>query len=142
MRRAKIGEGLRDEDQVEAHPFLKWAGGKWAIAARIRSLLPDDARSRVYREPFLGGGAMFFSLQPEIANLSDAVKPLIGTYEVVQTHVEPLIKKLKELTLTHSTEQFYEIRRRFNEDKSAPKVERASWLIYLNKTCFNGLFRT
>src|SRR5262245_8948651 len=127
---------------IPAHPFLKWAGGKWAIAARIRSLLPRDARDRVYREPFLGSGAMFFFLQPEQAFLSDSLEALITTYKVVQFPVEPLIHRLEELRATHSTEQFYEIRARFNAERGASEVERAAWLIYLNKTCYNGLFRT
>lgn len=145
MRRAsepKADTDDSDETRVGAQPFLKWAGGKWAIAPRIAGLLPKDARDRVYREPFLGGGAMFFYLQPERAILSDAVGDLIATYTIVQSNVEPLIKRLTALRDTHSTEQFYAIRKRFNEEKDAPKVDRASWLVYLNKTCFNGLFRT
>jgi DNA adenine methylase len=132
----------REAPYIPAHPFLKWAGGKWAIAERIRGLLPRDARERVYREPFLGGGAMFFFLQPEQAFLSDSLEALITTYKVVQFHVEPLIRRLEELRGTHSTEQFYEIRTRFNAERDASDVERAAWLIYLNKTCYNGLFRT
>lgn len=131
-----------EEPYIPAHPFLKWAGGKWAIAERIRSLLPRDHRKRVYREPFLGGGAMFFYLQPEHAFLSDALEPLITTYKAVQYHVEPLIHRLEELRATHDAEQFYAIRQRFNAEKSASDVERAAWLIYLNKTCYNGLYRT
>jgi DNA adenine methylase len=85
---------------------------------------------------------MFFYLEPEDAHLSDSVDDLISTYSVVQSNVEPLIKRLVELRESHSTEQFYAIRKRFNEEKNTPKVERAAWLIYLNKTCYNGLFRT
>jgi len=129
-------------DRIEAHPFLKWAGGKAAIARRIEELLPRDARDRVYREPFLGGGAMFFRLQPRQAFLSDALAPLIAAYEVVQTSVEALIHRLEELRASHSTPQFYAIRDRFNAEPGASPVERAAWLIYLNKTCYNGLFRT
>jgi DNA adenine methylase len=131
-----------DDDRVPAHPFLKWAGGKWSIAPRIERLLPHDARDRVYREPFLGGGAMFFYLQPRKAFLSDTLRDLVDTYRVVQGHVDALIARLERLRDTHSTEQFYEIRTRFNEERDATRVERASWLVYLNKTCFNGLFRT
>lgn len=128
--------------RVLASPFLKWAGGKWAIAPHLTKLLPEDSRDRVYREPFLGGGAMFFYLQPKRSVLSDAVGDLIVTYKVVQTHVDALIARLEQLRAGHSTEQYYEVRRHFNERRDAPRVERAAWLIYLNKTCFNGLFRT
>jgi DNA adenine methylase len=62
-------------------------------------------------------------------------------HKVVQSHVEPLIQA-EELRATHSTEQFYKIRERFNAERGASDVERAAWLIYLNKTCYNGLFRT
>jgi DNA adenine methylase len=130
------------DGRVPAHPFLKWAGGKWAIAAQIERLLPHDTRERVYREPFLGGGAMFFHLQPQRAFLSDALIDLVACYQVVQTNVDALVTRLESLRATHSTEQFYRIRAAFNEQRDAPRVERAAWLVYLNKTCFNGLFRT
>ncbi len=131
-----------EDARVTAHPFLKWAGGKWAIAPQIARLLPRDTRSRVYREPFVGGGAMFFHLQPERAFLSDSLADLVTTYQVVQRHVDALVTRLEKLRATHSTEQFYAIRAAFNEQKDAPRVERAAWLVYLNKTCYNGLFRT
>lgn len=127
---------------VDASPFLKWAGGKSAIADRIHSLLPVDVRERVYREPFLGGGAMFFYLQPQKAILSDTVKSLIETYKTVQKQAELLIHRLEKLRVAHTEAHFYEIRERFNKDRSAEVLDRASWLIYLNKTCYNGLFRT
>jgi DNA adenine methylase len=85
---------------------------------------------------------MFFYLQPKRAFLSDAIGALIHTYQVVQSHADALIHRLEALRDTHSTEQFYRIRARFNEERDAARIERAAWLIYLNKTCFNGLFRT
>lgn len=145
MRRSHLAlaeERDPDDDRVPAHPFLKWAGGKWSIAPRIERLLPHDVRDRVYREPFIGGGAMFFYLQPRRAVLSDSLKDLVETYRMVQLHVDALITRLERLRDAHSTEQFYKIRAAFNEERSAPRIERAAWLIYLNKTCFNGLFRT
>jgi DNA adenine methylase len=129
-------------ERIDAHPFLKWAGGKWAIAPHLERLLPHDHRSRPYREPFVGGGAMFFHLQPRRAVLSDALADLVATYRVVQSQVGALIARLEKLRAGHSTEQFYQVRTLFNERKGAPRVERAAWLVYLNKTCFNGLFRT
>ncbi len=129
-------------DEPVAKPFLKWAGGKWAIAADIEALLPRDARERTWREPFMGSAAMFFWMRPERAYLSDALHDLVATFKVVRDRVEPLIDRLTTLKATHSDEQFYAIRERFNADKKAQPVDRAAWLIYLNKTCFNGLFRT
>jgi len=131
-----------DEERVPAHPFLKWAGGKWAIAERIAALLPHDTRQRVYREPFLGGGAMFFYLQPEQAILSDTLRALITTYQMVQSSVGALIHRLEQLREQHSTDHFYATRERFNNAHDATEIDRAAWLIYLNKTCFNGLYRT
>ena len=136
---------VREEGEkswVDASPFLKWAGGESAIAERLRTLLPADVRERVYREPFLGGGAMFFFLQPEKAILSDAVKSLSATYQMVQKHVGPLIHRREQLRVDHCDEHFYKIRGRFNQERSAEVLDRAAWLIYLNKTCYNGLFRT
>jgi DNA adenine methylase len=130
------------DERVPAHPFLKWAGGKWAIAPQIERLLPADVRQRTYREPFVGGGAMFFYLQPERAILSDALADLVTTYQVVQHSVDALVRRLQALRATHTTEQYYAIRDAFNRERDAPRIERAAWLIYLNKTCYNGLFRT
>lgn len=137
---------IDDDAPPAATPFLKWAGGKTSIANEILKHLPDDLTARTYREPFVGGGAMFFHVkthrQPAHVVLSDALADLMITYEIVREHVEPLITRLKELRKQHSEEHYYAIRKRFNEEREAPKVERAAWLIYLNKTCYNGLYRT
>lgn len=133
---------FRSNPASSAQPFLKWAGGKWAIAEKIAAFLPDDAAQRRYREPFLGGGAMFFFLEPKRAVLSDTVADLVTTYRVVQNDVEALIKRLQKLARDHDEAHFYAIRERFNAERDASDLDRASWLVYLNKTCFNGLFRT
>jgi DNA adenine methylase len=130
---------------VRARPFLKWAGGKWAIADQIKPLLPYDLSERVYREPFLGGGAMFFYLERELtetAVLTDSLADLVTTYKVVREHADALLTHLEQLRRARSPEHFYEIRTAFNQQRDAAPVERAAWLIYLNKTCYNGLFRT
>jgi DNA adenine methylase len=129
-------------DRVPARPFLKWAGGKWAVAPRIEQLLPPDARERVYREPFLGSGAMFFHLQPQRASLTTPIGDVAAVYQVVQHSVDALITRLEKLRESHSSEQFYAVRATFNRERDAPRIERAAWLVYLNKTCYNGLFRT
>jgi len=123
-------------------PFLKWAGGKASIAKEIESLLPASWRDRTYREPFLGGGALFFHLRPSRAVLSDTLRDLIVTYEVVRDRVDEVIPKLEKLRNKHDERQFYAVREQFNTDQEAPAIDRAAWLIYLNKTCFNGLYRT
>lgn len=152
MPRPGMGAVLRAAESADApsaydgKPFLKWAGGKWNLAPQIQALLPPDLGLRTYREPFLGGGAMYFYLAkhapPKRAFLSDALGDLIATYQVVATDTQELVDALQKLKHRHSTESFYAVRERFNSERNASAVQRAAWLIYLNKTCFNGLFRT
>lgn len=122
-------------------PFLKWAGGKRSIAKEIIALFPADARGRTYREPFVGGGAIFFALQPKKAILTDILEPLIGCYAAVAKELDELIKVLSSLSRSHNKEKFYAVREAFNLGKGS-RVERAAWLIYMNRTGYNGLYRT
>ncbi len=143
--RERASEGRGQQAGPQAKPFLKWAGGKWALAPRLTALFPTDLERRVYREPFLGGGALFFYLSsrrpPKRCVLSDAVADLVTTYEVVRDDPDTLLRELDALKRAHSDEAFYRVRAAFNGRSGAP-AERAAWLIYLNKTCYNGLFRT
>jgi DNA adenine methylase len=120
-------------------PFLKWAGGKRQLLDELLKRLP--AFVRAYHEPFLGGGALFFELAArgrfQKAYLSDLNADLIEAYVVVQTWVEDLIVSLKKHE--HSKEYFYRIRS--VDPASLDIIERASRLIYLNRTCYNGLYR-
>lgn len=132
------------EDAARARPFLKWAGGKRGLADTLTPLFPD-LEGRTYREPFLGGGAMFFHLAPKKAVLSDALEHLITTYRVIQKKPRPLLTRLTKLEHQHAKEPeetYYAIRHRFNFEDDAADEERAAWFIYLNRTCYNGLFRT
>lgn len=147
MARSRVAEDSDASLRADvAKPFLKWAGGKWSLAAEIAELLPCDLEARTYREPFVGGGALFFWLKksraPKKVVLTDTLGDLVNTYEVVRDDVEALLAKLEALRDAHSKEHFYEVRERFNSRKTGSRVERAAWLVYLNKTCFNGLFRT
>ncbi len=85
---------------------------------------------------------MFFHLGPTRAVLSDTLAPLVATYKVVQKQVEPLVSRLEQLAELHDRDHFYALREKFNTETRASELERAARLIYLNKTCFNGLFRT
>lgn len=121
-------------------PFLKWAGGKTQLLPEITTRLPQTYRR--YFEPFLGGGAVFFSLEKHDAVISDSNSELINTYQVVRDDVENLITNLK-LFECFSPEFYITIR---NWDRSSdfclrPPLERACRFIYLNKTCFNGMWR-
>lgn len=121
-------------------PVVKWVGGKRQLLDEITPLLPKHITS--YCEPFLGGGAVLFSIQPTKAIVNDLNKDLIIVYEVIRDDVETLIESLKKHENT--AEYFYAIRdtdRDKESYSSMSRVEKASRLIYLNKTCFNGLFR-
>jgi DNA adenine methylase len=123
-------------------PFLKWAGGKRQLLPYIRKHLPPRSRSVMYYEPFIGAGAVLFDLQPTKAKISDANLELINCYEVIKNDVEALIEHVKTHK-TDSREYYYKIREqdRSPEYTKLTPVERASRIIFLNKTCYNGLFR-
>lgn len=123
--------------RIKAKPFIKWAGGKSQLLSKISEILPPKKQIGRYFEPFLGGGAMFFYLQHPKSFLSDTNKELIELYEVVQNNVEELIRALKPYKNEH--DYFYEVRAQ-NPAKLNP-IKRAARFIYLNKTCFNGLYR-
>ena len=121
-------------------PVVKWVGGKRQLIDEITPLLPKRITS--YCEPFLGGGAVLFSLQPHRAIVNDLNGDLITVYEVIRDNVEELILLLSKHE--NNQEYFYAIRD-IDRDKDAyqqlSKVEKASRIIFLNKTCYNGLFR-
>jgi len=116
-------------------PFLKWAGGKTQLLSELASRLP--ARFGRYYEPFAGGAALFFAVQPDEAVISDSNAELINCYQVVRDDVEALIDHLK----THVNEEDYFYELRGTQPSMLGALERASRMIYLNRTCFNGLYR-
>lgn len=120
-------------------PFLKWAGGKSQLLSSFDRHFPDKFNR--YFEPFLGGGAVFFHLYntrpPFTAFLSDYNEELVNAYQIVREEMDALSESLSRHK--NESDYFYEVR---SQDVSAlSPVERASRLIYLNKTCFNGLYR-
>ena len=125
-------------------PYLKWAGGKRQLLAEIKKYLPKDINNYTYYEPFIGAGAVFFELQPKKAVINDINTQLIFTYYAIKDNVEDLILLLKNHQKNNNEDYFYEIR---NIDRDEAKfysltnTEKAARLIFLNKTCFNGLFR-
>ena len=116
-------------------PFVKWAGGKSQLVKELIPLLPS--KFEAYHEPFLGGGALFFNILPSIAHLSDSNAELINAYLIVQNHCESLLKSLND---HQNTKEYYNLIRECNP-QSLDVVTRASRFIYLNKTCYNGLYR-
>jgi DNA adenine methylase len=125
-------------------PYLKWAGGKRQLLAEIKKHLPESRAGYVYYEPFVGAGAVFFDLQPAKALINDSNTQLILTYRAVKENVEELIDLLRSHREKNEREYFYAIR---NLDRDAGQfggltdIEKAARLIFLNKTCFNGLYR-
>lgn len=147
-------------------PILKWAGGKRQLLDEIYSRFPDDYEH--YHEPFFGGGAVFFDLEPDDATINDTNPRLVNFYEVVRDNPEELISRLREFDDPESSpdesqkfadenwkgkevEQFfYQQRARFNRRAYADvewptdgedRIEEAALLLYLNRTCYNGLYR-
>lgn len=118
-----------------ATPFLKWAGGKRWLASAYADLLPENYGH--YYEVFLGSGAVFFSMRPQQATLSDLNEELIECYSVLRDEWQNVIERLHYHQRHHSKDYYYEVR------SSKPKLlaNRAARFIYLNRTCWNGLYR-
>ncbi len=132
---AKIIEG-------KPKPFVKWVGGKRQLLRQFREmrLYPPEKfnpKSGRYFEPFVGGGAVFFDLLPRRAFLSDLNSELVVTYNVIKKDVEKLIISLKE----HKINKEYYLRIRAQNPRKLSDVDAASRFIYLNRTCFNGVYR-
>ena len=131
------------EEKLDVHPFVKWAGGKTQLLDVIESHLPETFNR--YFEPFVGGGALLFKIQPKSFSINDMNSELISVYQCFQN--DGLFNSLKDKLINHennhSEEYYYQVR---EQDKNPlfaafPLDDRASRMIYLNKSCFNGLYR-
>jgi len=120
---------------MEAQPILKWAGGKRWLVRQSPEIFPEKFEK--YVEPFLGGGAVFFHLMPKQALLSDLNRDLIEMYQAIKTDWESVLTNLVEHQKHHCKEYYYSQRAIVPENIS----ERAARLLYLNRTCWNGLYR-
>jgi DNA adenine methylase len=125
-----------ESQDPKARPFLKWAGGKTRLLPVLRIFLARH-KFRRYYEPFLGGAALFFDIGPKIAVLNDRNPELMFCYEIVRDQPEEIFRTLKRMPVNEK--EFYRIRS-LDPESLAP-VERAARFIYLNKTCYNGLYR-
>ena len=122
-------------------PILKWGGGKRQLLGEILPLIPAHTR---YYEPFVGGAAVLLGLQPKKAVINDYSSELINTYKVVRDEPEKLIELLRNHKEKHSIEYYYEVRawdRDVESYQLFTDAEKAARTIYLNRTCFNGLYR-
>lgn len=116
-------------------PFLKWAGGKGQLLPQYQPFFPKTFGT--YYEPFLGGGAVFFRLLPDRAVLTDINPELVNVYCCVRDQVEAMIEQLTQHQSLHSPDYYYKLRSTVGKTD----VEKAARLVYLNKTCYNGLYR-
>lgn len=119
-------------------PFIKWAGGKRQLLSELKQNMSTSFET--YYEPFIGGGALFFALSSKIkhAVLSDSNAELINAYNIIKSSPQELIDLLKIHKSNHCEDYYYDIRSRHNLSNN---IEKAARFIYLNKTCYNGLFR-
>lgn len=126
---------------MAAKPFVKWIGGKRQLLPHLLPALLEVPRLATYHEPFVGGGAVFFALRERAwatrAHLSDVNRELIECYQAIRDCVDDVIVKLNRHARLSCKEHFYEVRRQ--QPRTLPSV--AARLIFLNKTCFNGLYR-
>ena len=130
-----------------AKPFVKWVGGKRQLIPELLKYIPKNFNN--YFEPFVGGGALFFELynlgilKNKKVFLFDINEELINAYKIIRDYPNELIEKLKEFKSKHNKEFYYQIREldRTNNYKKLNNIIKAARFIYLNKTCFNGLYR-
>lgn len=128
-----------EEKLPPAHPFVKWAGGKRQLVSQLLQILPPKINT--YFEPFVGGGAVFFALANEgrfeRAVLNDWNAELVSAYQAIRSFPDDLIRELEKLPI--NKDEYLRVRAQVPE--SLTPIQRAARLIYLNKTCFNGLYR-
>lgn len=128
---------------MNAKPVVKWAGGKRQLIDKLIELMPDEYD--YYFEPFVGGGALLFELMPENATINDVNEELLCIYNCLagKDDFKLMINELENHEKNHSEKYFYQIREldRTPDYQNFPIWKRASRTIYLNKSCFNGLYR-
>lgn len=129
---------------IKGKPFVKWAGGKRQIINKLKQYVPEEFDT--YYEPFVGGGALLFELSPKKAVINDSNKELINVYECIKDEkkFDAMCRELNNHEANNSEEYYYEIRNIDRDKKKYDKLvdyKKAARTIYLNKACFNGLYR-
>jgi DNA adenine methylase len=128
-----------DFDFEQPGPFLKWAGGKKKLLDQYDEHFPEEYNR--YFEPFVGGGAVYFHLNPDDAVISDINPRVVTCYKAIRDDLPRLVRLLKEHRAAHCKEYYYARRDELNAADGLDSTELAALMIYLNKTCFNGLYR-
>lgn len=126
---------MLEKNKVTPQPFLKWAGGKRWLVQGNYNLFPTNFNT--YLEPFLGSGAVYFHLQPQESILSDINNELVSTYKAIQENYNQVLKHLKKHHSNHCEDYYYQIRSR----RTRSIYTRAARMLYLNRACWNGLYR-
>ncbi len=126
-------------DHIEILPFLRWAGGKTKLIAEIRKFVPDDIDKRTYWEPFVGAGSLFFKLSPTNGIISDLNSELINCYKKIAKEPDVVYDALIKLVKNNSETFYYTVRDKYNLRRDS--YTQAARFIYLNKVCYNGLYR-
>ena len=130
----------REAEFVPASPIVKWVGGKSRLLGELTARMPE--RYGRYIEPFVGGAALFFRVAPPRALLADSNADLISLYTTLAVDVAGVIRRLERHRMEHDERHYYAMRAKWNERPAAwTNADRAAAFIYLNKTCFNGLWR-
>lgn len=135
---------MEDRTQIaaSARPILKWVGGKGRLLEKLMARMPPVWGEGRYFEPFAGGAALLFHLRPRRAILSDQNADLINVYRCVAWHLETVTRHLARHRRLHSEEHYYKVRESWNRrSANQTNASRAAQFIYMNKTCFNGLYR-
>ena len=133
---------MANQKNLVLSPVLKWVGGKRQLLNDIIPMIPKNCST--YVEPFIGGGAVLFELQPKKAIINDFNSELINVYTVIRDYPEELIKELQFHKENNTSEYFYTVReydRKPDFFSKMTSVQKAARVIYLNKTCYNGLYR-
>ena len=133
---------MANQKNLVLSPVLKWVGGKRQLLNDIIPMIPKNCST--YVEPFIGGGAVLFELQPKKAIINDFNSELINVYTVIRDYSEELIKELQFHKDNNTSEHFYAVReydRKPEFFSQMTPVQKAARVIYLNKTCYNGLYR-
>lgn len=138
MRAAVAARAEEPSAKLAASPVVKWAGGKGQLLGQMEPFFPPPGAYKRYFEPFLGGGAVFFHLQPAQALLSDLNEELVNVYEVIRDQLDELLASLRR---HKDDEDYYYWIRALPDSRELTDVQRASRFIYLNKRCYNGLYR-
>jgi DNA adenine methylase len=138
MRAAVAPPAEESSGRLAASPVVKWAGGKGQLLGQLEPFFPPPGAYRRYFEPFLGGGAVFFHLQPAQAVLSDLNEELVNVYETIRDHLDDLLASLRR---HKDDEEYYYWVRALPDQRELTDIQRASRFMYLNKRCYNGLYR-